>query len=446
MSIVTRFAPSPTGLLHVGNIRTALVNFLYARKFHGKFMLRIDDTDLERSKKEYEEQLKIDLKWLGLEWDFTINQSSRLKRYEQVKDLLLQQGKLYPCYETSFELDMKRKIQLNAGLPPIYDRAALKLTEKQKEQLHQEGKKPHYRFLLDESKETSWNDLVKDKIVFEGRYASDPVLIREDGSMTYILSSVVDDIDFAISHIIRGEDHVTNTAVQIQIFESLNVTPPNFAHLALIKAKEGEISKRLGGFDIKGLREAGIEAMTINSFLAKLGTSKSIVGRSLLQELVDEFDLSNFTLSPTSYQQEDLLKLNHKLLSILSFEQIRSRVDELGLHDIGEDFWLLIRDNLENLNDIKEWWNICKQPLTPIIEDKLLTDVAIKLLPNEDLSIDSWSKWMNILQNETNKKGKNLFLPIRLALTAKSQGPELKYLLPILGKDKIIARLSGKTA
>lgn len=446
MSIITRFAPSPTGLLHVGNIRTALVNFLYARKFDGKFILRIDDTDVERSKKEYEDQLKIDLEWLGLEWDFTINQSSRLKRYEEIKEVLLKQGRLYPCYETSLELDMKRKIQLNAGLPPIYDRSALRLTEAQKEQLYKEGKKPHYRFLLNDDKETSWNDLVKGKIVFEGRYSSDPVLIREDGSMTYILSSVVDDIDLAISHIIRGEDHVTNTAVQLQIFKSLNAAPPCFGHLALIKAKEGEISKRVGGFDIKGLRESGIEAMTINSFLAKLGTSKPITARSFLKELIEEFDLINFTLSPTSYQQQDLIKLNHKILSIMPYDQAKLHIKDLGMQDISEDFWLLIRENIESLNDIKEWWDICKKMLTPIIEDKELTDTAIRLLPSEALNINSFENWMRMLQTQTNKKGKNLFLPIRLALTGKAYGPELKYLLPLLGKEKIIARLSGKTA
>jgi glutamyl-tRNA synthetase len=315
MTILTRFAPSPTGLLHVGNIRTALVNWLFTHHHGGQFMLRMDDTDTVRSTEAYATAIKIDLRWLGLGWDIFSRQSDRLSRYEEIKEELLEKGRLYACYESQEELEIKKKMQLSRGQPPIYDRAALKLTEAQKQRYSQEGRKPHYRFLLqDES--IRWEDLIRGATHFEGRNLSDPVLIRADGTMTYILSSVIDDMDFHISHIIRGEDHVSNTAIQVQIFQALHAAIPAFAHLALIKTKEAEISKRTGGFDIQHLRESGIEAMSICSLFAKVGTSLAPEPRSTLKALADEFNLGSFGRAPANYDPEELERMNHKWFSL----------------------------------------------------------------------------------------------------------------------------------
>jgi glutamyl-tRNA synthetase len=445
MTVITRFAPSPTGLLHVGNVRTALVNYLFTKNKGGKFMLRMDDTDLVRSKIEYADAIQEDLKWLGLNWDIFARQSDRLDRYEEIKNQLIAMGRLYPCYEKPEELEFKRKIQLGRGVPPIYDRAALKITPEKKAEYKTEGRKPHYRFLLKDEK-IEWNDEVRGNLSFEGKNLSDPILVREDGTMTYILSSVIDDIDFMITNIIRGEDHISNTAIQVQIFAALSAKPPVFAHTALISTKDAKISKREGGFDIRHLREDGFEPMAICSLFSKLGTSDSVEARTNLDELAKEFDIKKFSRSPANYDQEDLLRINHKLLNIISFDEVKVKLEELGLKDVTKDFWEAARPNINKLPEIKEWWDMCYSPLTPVIEDSTFLSAAAEVLPTGNWDNTTWQSWTKAVQEKTGKKGKDLFMPLRKAITGMEHGPELKILLPLIGREKVLARLAGKFA
>jgi glutamyl-tRNA synthetase len=443
MTIITRFAPSPTGLLHVGNVRTALVNWLFTQSKGGKFMLRMDDTDIQRSKPEYAAAIEEDLRWLGLGWDIFARQSDRLERYAEVRDQLLAQGRLYACYESQEELTIKRKMQLSRGVPPIYDRVGLALTEAQKQQFAAEGKVPHYRFRLNDE-EIRWQDEIRGDTVFHGKNLSDPILIREDGSMTYILSSVIDDSDFAITHIIRGEDHVSNTAIQVQIFDALGMTPPQFAHLALIKTKEAEISKRTGGFDIQGLRAEGIEPMAINSLLSKIGTSDVPEIRSSLAALAAEFDLGKFGRAPANYDEVDLLRLNHKYLATLSFADVQPALQAMGLSDADESFWLSVRPNINRLSELKEWWDTCMQPIPAMVEELEFLVASSDLLPEGDWTEATWGQWTAIIRDVTGRSGKQLFMPLRKALTGKEHGPELKLLLPLIGREKAVQRLRGK--
>lgn len=446
MTVLTRFAPSPTGLLHVGNIRTAIVNWLFTKKAGGQFMLRIDDTDLQRSQEIYTKAIERDLTWLGLSWDTYAKQSERLKRYEEVKAQLLAQGRLYPCFETPEELELKRKLQLSRGVPPIYDRASLNLSEAKKQAYLAEGRKPHYRFLLKDAP-IEWHDLVRGDTHFEGKHLSDPILIREDGSMTYILSSVVDDYDFHITHIIRGEDHVSNTAIQIQIFEALNATPPTFAHLALLKTKDAEISKRLGGFDIASLRdEMHLESLTIVSLLAKIGTSETPEIRTTLQSLIDEFDISKFGRAPANYDVEELRRLNQKLMRLLPFDHVKEPLIALGITHPDPQFWETVQGNITTLQEAKEWWHICRETLSPVIEDTALLTLAEQLLPEGEWDQSTWDQWIQSVKQASNKQGKALFMPIRLALTGQAHGPELRTLLPMIGKSRASQRLRGQAA
>ena len=444
MKIKTRFAPSPTGMLHVGNVRTALINMLYARHYNGTFILRIDDTDIIRSKKEYEEAIKQDLEWLGINWDETFSQSERLENYEHAKQILISSGRLYECYETQGELEIKRKLQLSSGRPPIYDRASLKLNEEQKKQYENSGRKPHYRFKL-EGIAIKWQDLVKGQMHFEVTNISDPILIRGDGTMTYMISSTVDDIETKISHVVRGEDHVTNTAIQIQIFEALNAIPPQFGHLSLVKARDEKISKRIGGFEISALKnERFLEAMAINSFFANIGTSNNLVAYSDMSELIRNFDISKFSISSTTYVPEELDRLNEKLIHSLSFDNVKTRLEEINCNQIDEKFWEAIKPNLKNIYDAKLWWDICHDfnPSKAQDSDKDFLQIAAQLLPEGKLHENSWKLWTDEIKNNTNRAGKALFLPIRLAITSISSGPELAKLLPLIGREEIIARLN----
>jgi glutamyl-tRNA synthetase len=446
MQVVSRFAPSPTGYLHIGNVRTAIVNYLFTKKMGGKFILRLDDTDVMRSKPEYADGILEDLTWLGIKWDELEKQSDRIDRYEKVKQHLIAIGRLYPCYETPEELDIKRKMQLNRGLPPIYDRSALKLTDQQKQELEAQGKKPHYRFLLEDS-QIKWDDLIRGENVFEGKHLSDPVLVREDNSMTYILCSVIDDIDMNVTHIVRGEDHVTNTAIQMQIFDVLEAQAPTFAHLALIRSKDAEISKRTGGFDIRSMRSDFIEAMTINSMVAKIGTSDAAEAKLDIQQLIDEFDINKFSRSPANYDPQELIHLNHKYLSQLSYDDIKPRLVELGMEEISEIFWEGVKGNISKINELVHWWQICTQAIIPFImdEDKEFLQKAIESLPEGQITVETWDAWIESLKKATTRKGKNLFMPLRKALTGKDHGPELKYILPIIGRNRIMDRLNGKS-
>jgi glutamyl-tRNA synthetase len=441
MTVITRFAPSPTGMLHIGNARTALINWLYARKAGGKFILRIDDTDLERSKTEYENAIIRDLEWLGLDWDIKFSQSSRLDKYEAAKELLIKSGRLYEAYETQDELEVKRKLQIASHKPPLYDRSALSLTNEQKAQYKAEGRRPHYRFLMNDSP-IIWNDMIKGEMRYEAHNIGDPILIREDGSMTYMICSCLDDIDYNISHILRGEDHVTNTAIQIQIFEALGAKPPVCGHLSLVKAQDEKISKRIGGFDIDSLRgSTGLEAMAINSFLSSIGTSLPVTARKTLQELVQHFDITTFSKSPTTYIPGELDRLNHKLILLLQYHEVKNRLKEIGASDIDEVFWLSVRPNLDKVTEAKEWWQICNHHIEMRNLDKEYLSIAADLFPLGDITDSTWQEWTRKIASTTGKSGKNLFLPLRLALTGMEEGPELKHLLPLIGRNEVLRRL-----
>lgn len=443
--MLTRFAPSPTGYLHIGNARTALLCYLFARKNGGEFMLRIDDTDTERSKQEYVDAIKEDLQWLGLKWDKEARQSERFKSYDAAVEKLKKAGRLYACYETEQELDIKRKMQLSRDKPPIYDRAALKLTEEDIQKYHVEGRKPHYRFKMEEKK-IEWNDLIRGQTHFEGKNLSDPILVREDGSYTYMLPSAVDDIELGATHVIRGEDHVTNTAIQIQLFEALGAKVPQFAHNALIKTKEGKLSKREGSSTLRSLRDVGIEPMAISSFLAKVGTSDTIDIRNNLEQLAEEIDFAKFSRAPTMYSIEDIERLNTKLIHNLSFADVKGRFAELGIISIDEEFWNSVRPNISTLHEVKDWWKICNESVTPVAEDKEFTSEASQYLPVSEWDEKTWDEWIGTVKEKTGRKGKDLFMPIRKALTGMDHGPELKSLLPLIGREKVIARLNGKAA
>ena len=445
MSVFVRFAPSPTGYLHVGNVRTALVNWLFARKAGGRFMLRLDDTDTERSRPEYAAAIEEDMRWLGMEWDDFKKQSDRYADYENARQKLIASGRLYPCYETQEELDIRRKMQASMGRPPIYDRAALKLSDEQKLAFESEGRKPHYRFLLQE-KEIAWDDMVRGRAAFQGGHISDPVLIREDGVPLYTLASVVDDADMGVTHIIRGEDHVSNTAVQVQIFEALGCAAPGFAHLALLKTKEGELSKRVGGNDIRGLRAEGFEPLSVTSYLAKIGTSDPVEPFASMKALVESFDIGKFGRAPAHYDVAELERLNEKLLAHMPFAIAKPALDAQGLGAIDEYFWHSVRGNIKRLRDAKDWWDMVQGGIAPVVEDKDFAAKAAELLPPEPWTAESWSGWTKAIGQATGRKGKELFMPIRKALTGREDGPEMKVLFALLGREKVLKRLTGGAA
>lgn len=439
---ICRFAPSPTGFLHVGNVRTAIINFLYAKKTGGKFYLRFDDTDIERTKDLYRDMIIEDMAWLGLEYDLLIKQSERLEFYQQAKDRLIKSGRLYECYESQSELGLQRKAQIASGLRPIYDRASLYLTDEQKVNYQKQGFKPYYRFLL-EDRNISWEDKVKGRVTYSGRHFSDPVLFRENNYPTYTFCSVVDDIDFGVTDIIRGEDHLTNTAIQIQIFEALQAKVPDFSHLALVTAREGKISKREGGFDVKSLRDSGLESMSVINLLSQIGTSRNIMVCSKIDQLVGDFVLDNYSKSATNYDLEEVESINHKLIQVIPFSDLKSRLEAIGISNLEENFWNRIKPNLNFLYEAKEWYKICKQSFIYQHKDtdREFLELARKLLPNDTSADDSWEIWLSKIKDQSNRRGKDLFMPIRLALTGKEHGPELKNILPLLDREEIILRL-----
>lgn len=445
MTVIVRFAPSPTGYLHVGNLRPAIINWFFARKMGGKFILRMDDTDTERSLPEYETGIREDLTWLGLNWDAEFRQQDRFAIYEEAKQKLITSGRLYACYETAEELEVKRKMMASRGKPPVYDRAALKLTPEQKAAYEAEGRKPHYRFLL-EDKEVAWDDLIRGQQRINPSHNSDPVLIRADGIPLYTFCSTVDDGTMGITHILRGEDHVSNTAVQIQIFEALGYQPPQFAHNALLQMAGGKLSKRKGGGDIKGLREAGYEPMALKSLLARLGTSDAIEIVADTQTLIDQFDIKKFGRAAANYDEAELARLNEKLIGQMHYADAKPRLVALGLNEVTEDFWLAIRGNLETLNDAAAWWQILHQPLAARSEDVDFTSQAADMLPSGVWNEESYHVWINQVKESTGRKGKELFMPLRRALTGREDGPELPKIFTLIEQDKAIARLKGKAA
>jgi len=441
MTVKVRFAPSPTGRLHVGNIRAAVVNWLFARGQGGAFVLRIDDTDLDRSTKAYEEGIEADLAWLGLTWDEKHNQSTRFEVYHRAVDVLRAQGRLYPAYETQEELDRRRKVQLSRGQPPIYDRAALRLTDEERAKLEAEGRKPHWRFRLD-GKRIAWNDLIRGECEVDTASMSDPVLIREDGAYLYTLPSVVDDIDLGISHVIRGEDHVTNTGVQIEVFEALGAAAPAFAHFSLLVGADGEaLSKRLGSLSISDLRDRGYEPLAITSHIAKLGTSEALEAAPSLEALAEGFDFTKMGRSPARYDPADLARLNAAILHAMPYETARPRLQALDA-DLGEAFWIAVRANLAFFADVREWAQVVRGPVTPIVEDRVFLDTARELLP-ENLD---WHAWADAVKAATGAKGRALFMPLRQALTGKDHGPDMGSLLGLIGREKALRRLAGEVA
>lgn len=440
MAIKTRFAPSPTGLLHVGNARTALVTWLFARSVQGSFLLRLDDTDQERSTEAFAEALQRDLEWLGLDHDAFARQRDRKAIYDAAIEKLKADGRLYPCYETPEELGLKRKTLLSRGLPPIYDRAALSLTDAQKRRYEAEGRSPHWRFLLKHDP-IEWNDLIRGPVRFEGKDMSDPVLIREDGTPLYHICSVVDDADFGVTHIVRGEDHVSNTAAHVQMFEALGATPPIFAHLPLISdAEGGKLSKRLGSLSLQSLRdEEGIEPMAVASLLARLGTSLPIEPFREMNGLVESFSFERFSRSTPKLDPEDLLRLNAKILHDTPYEEVKDRLPE----SMDADFWMAIRPNISRIQDAQDWWQVARGPVSPIIEDPDYLKQAASLLPADPWDSATWQVWTDNLKGQTGRKGKALFMPLRKALTGMEHGPELGTLLPLIGPERTRERLSA---
>jgi len=439
-----RFAPSPTGRLHLGNARTALVNWLFARKSGGKFLLRLDDTDRERSRADFARAIEVDLKWLGLDWDEFETQSARIERYASAAERLKSAGRLYPAFESAEELDLKRKLAQQRGQPWIYDRAALTISPDEIAHRRAAGEAPHWRFKLDH-RTVAWNDLVRGPTEFQGAHLSDPVLVRADGMPLYTFSSVVDDAELGITHVIRGEDHVTNTAFQIQIFEALGAAVPDFAHLSLIAGKGGEaLSKRMESLSLATLRETGIEPMAINSVLAKLGTSDAVEPRLDLAALVAEFDFKKFGRAQPHLDPAELGALNSKLLHQMPFDAVKARLPA----GATAEFWEAVRPNLERVSDAEHWWQVCAGEILPVIpgEDAAFLAQAASLLPPEPFDATTWKGWTDRLGPAAGRKGRALFHPLRLALTAREQGPELRNLLPLIGRERALHRLQGKTA
>jgi glutamyl-tRNA synthetase len=450
---IVRFAPSPTGAIHIGNVRTALLNYLYARKYHGKFILRFDDTDVERSREEYAQAIEVDLAWLGVAPDVVIRQSQRFALYHAAAEKLRQAGLLYPCYESAEELDRKRKRQQARGLPPVYDRAALELTAQDRARLEAEGRRPHWRFKLDQ-KIMRWSDLVRGESHIDCGSLSDPVLLREDGSYLYTLPSVVDDIDLKVSLIIRGEDHVANTAVQFQLFEALapRGAAPAFAHHNLLSSATGEgLSKRSGSLSIGGLRDQGIESLAVAAAAVLIGSSIALHPIASLDELVALLDLEQISRTQTRFDPVELAALSARTLHGLSFEAVR---DRLAAHDIAgykaKPFWLAVRGNLSTFLDVVDWWRVVEGEIAPSAEegaaDAAFLAKARETLPEEPWDETAWSAWTRILKASTGRKGRDLFHPLRIALTGRETGPELAALLPLIGKIKASARLSGPAA
>lgn len=446
MKPAVRFAPSPTGLLHVGNVRAALVNWLFARSRGGSFMLRLDDTDRARSSAGYADRIGQDLRWLGLDWDRFARQSDRLARYEAVAARLRAAGRLYPAYETEEELERQRALRRARRLPPVYDRAALKLGAAERARLEAEGRRPHWRFLL-EGETTGWEDGIRGEVRIDAASLSDPVLIRADGTPLYTFCSVVDDIDFAITDVIRGEDHVTNTLTQIQLFRALGAPPPRFAHFALLVGAGGEaLSKREASLSLAGLRDAGIEPMAVASLIARLGTADPVEPRQTLAELTEGFDLSRFGRAAARFDEAELKHLSARILHGMDFARAAPRLGEIGLGAAGADFWLAVRGNLETMADAALWWRVARGPLAPVIEEPDYLAAAARLLPPEPWSEEVWRHWTGALRAATGRKGRALFHPLRLALTAREHGPEMHNLLPLIGRERALLRLAGRTA
>ena len=455
MSVTVRFAPSPTGHIHIGNARTALFNWLYARKHDGRFILRFDDTDAARSKQEYADQIQKDLHWLGVSPDVTVHQSARFETYDAAVQRLKDAGLLYPCWETPDELERRRKIRLSRRLPPVYGREALKLTDEQKAAHEAEGRKPHWRFLLPnfdsdpfetQRTEVHWDDVVRGPQTVDLASMSDPVLVREDGTYLYTLPSVVDDIELGVTHVIRGDDHVTNTGAQIALFRALSAEPPAFGHHNLLTTVSGEgLSKRSGALSILSLAEDGIEPMAVASLAVLIGTAESVSAVRSMEELAERFDPAATSKSAAKFDPSELIGLNKTLVHAMPFEEVKERLAAFGVADTdAEPFWLALRGNLERVADAADWWRIVKEGPSErpefSTEDRAFLDIAFDNLPAKPWDRMTWKIWTDRVKALTGRKGKSLFMPLRIALTGRQQGPELADLLPLLGPEGTAAR------
>ena len=444
---VLRFAPSPTGLLHVGNARTALYNALYARQWGGTFILRYDDTDTARSTAEFADAIAEDVAWLGLAPDRVEHQSRRLPRYDEAVARLKALGRLYPAYETEDELEAMRQSRRRRGLPPVYDRAALKLTDAARAALEAEGRRPHWRFRLD-GRQVVWDDLVRGRQGVDTATLSDPVLVREDGSYLYTLTSVVDDIDMGVTHVVRGEDHVTNTGVQIEIIEALGGWVPRFGHHNLLVLPSGEgLSKRLGHLSLRALREEGEEALAVASLAVLTGTSLAVEPVASLEALAAKIDFTKISRAPARFDPAELSALTAATLHHLPFAAVADRLSVLGIGE-GEGFWLSVRGNLARLSEAADWWRVVEGPLEPVTvaEDAAFLAQAAALLPEGAWDNEVYPRWIAALKPASGRAGRALFHPLRLALTGRESGPEMKALLPLIGRAKASARLRGERA
>jgi glutamyl-tRNA synthetase len=430
----TRFAPSPTGYLHIGNLRAALFNWLVARRANGTFILRLDDTDPQRSKDEYALAIEEDLTWLGLTWDRIERQSKRLDRYGDAARRLRESGRLYEAFETPGELDLKRKKLLAMGRPPVYDRAALELSEAEKDRLRAE-RGSHWRFRLDQER-IEWTDGILGPLSIDAASVSDPVLIRADGQVLYTFASVVDDSEMGVTDIVRGADHVTNTATQIQIIEALGRRPPRFAHHSLLTGPQGEgLSKRLGTLALRDLRAQGIEPMALLSLLARLGSADPVELRASMDELVDGFDITRFGAAPTKFDVEDLRPLTARYLHAMPYEEISREVADLGVPpDLAPRFWEVARENIETRADLGDWWRIVNGDRAAAVDDadREFVSEALGLLGDPPYDAETWAAWTAAVGEATGRKGKGLFMPLRLAVTGRARGPEMADLMPLL--------------
>ena len=435
MTVVTRFAPSPTGRLHVGNIRTALHNYLFARKNGGTFILRIDDTDLERSTAEFDQAIRDDLDWLGLRPDQVVRQSERFDLYSQEFDRLSAAGRVYACYETPEELDLRRKVLLGRGLPPVYERQPADAAVP-------EGRKPHWRFRLDHDSPIVFHDVIRGEQRFDPKLLSDPVVRREDGSWLYLLPSVIDDVDLGVTHIVRGEDHVSNSAAQIQMFDALGAKPPAFAHEALLVMAEGKLSKRLGSYGAPHLREEGVEPMALLDVLARIGTSQPVEPVESLDDLAASFDFSTFGRAPAHFDPHDVELINARLMHNLPFEAVGDRLPS----GASEDDWLLLRPNLQRLSDFSAWLDVLHGDIDPpdlSHDERLLVKDAVAVAEKLPWSAEVWRELTDELKRTTGKKGRELFHPLRLALTGRESGPEMAGLVAHMGRDRAVRRLEA---
>lgn len=441
MTVITRFAPSPTGGLHVGNIRAALHNWMFARAAGGRFVLRIDDTDAERSEERFVEGIRADLSWLGLIPDAEARQSDRFALYQTRFDALVAAGRIYPAYETAQELDLKRKILLGRGLPPVYDRAALALSDADRTRLEADGVRPHWRFKLDHDAPIAWDDLIRGPQAFDARTMSDPVIRRADGSWLYMLPSAIDDADLGITHVVRGEDHVSNTALQLQMFEAMGATPPQFAHEALLTGAEGKLSKRLGSLGVEHFRDEGIEPQAVIALLARIGTSDPVEPLVDPTPLIQAFDFTRFGRAPARFDEAELAQVNARIVHQLPHEAVADRLPA----GMGAAEWNAVRPNLTRVAEAADWWQVIEGPITaPATDDEgraYLTQAA-SVAASIDWAGDPWHALTAALKQATGRKGKTLFLPLRQALTGRDHGPDMAALLPLIGRERALARLT----